>query len=210
MKVLQYGGTERWAWEIGRKHTAQWLRTKANTMLVHLPFHKGVNSRGTQLQQVLDVFDPDMNLTRGRILGTCHLGEENNCHASYPAITSKMTGFLHRTWGNSNMTFLRTHSLTSSVPFCLVVIALLPALSPLQLQRAPDNVLVLLWNRKGEGTVGQTQSCATAQWEGLCVAHSAQNTWGAWICWALPSPPSTFLINPYVKIRCRLQPTHFT
>lgn len=68
-----------------RKEKALWghgPRTKAKTMLLYLPFHKGINSRRTQLQQVLDVFDPNVNFTRGRILGTCHLGEDKNCHAS--------------------------------------------------------------------------------------------------------------------------------
>lgn len=68
-----------------RQHTTAWSRrprTTANTMLVHLPFHEGVNSRRTQLQQVLDVFDPNVNFARGRILGTCHLGEEEHCRAS--------------------------------------------------------------------------------------------------------------------------------
>jgi len=65
------------------KHTAlrrHRPRIKAKATLLHLPFHKGVNSRRTQLQQVLDVFDPDVNLARGRILGTCH-SEEKNCRA---------------------------------------------------------------------------------------------------------------------------------
>lgn len=66
-------------------------------MLTHSPFHKGVNSRRTQLQQVLDVFDPNVNFTRGRILGTCHLGEKkNDCGRPYSSYNSKMTGFHSR------------------------------------------------------------------------------------------------------------------
>lgn len=57
-------------------------QSRSSTVLMHSPLHKGVNSRRTQLQQVLDVFDPNVNFTRGRILGPCHLGEEKSCHAT--------------------------------------------------------------------------------------------------------------------------------
>lgn len=61
----------------------------------HLPFHKGVNSRRTQLQKVLDIFDPNVNFTRGRILGTCHLVQQKAL-LTVPAIASKTMSFLSR------------------------------------------------------------------------------------------------------------------
>lgn len=61
----------------------------------HLPLHKGVNSRRTQLQKVLDIFDPNVNFARGRILGTCHLVQQKAL-MTVPAIASKTMSFLSR------------------------------------------------------------------------------------------------------------------
>lgn len=137
-------------------------------MLTHSPFHKGVNSRRTQLQQVLDVFDPNVNFTRGRILGTCHLGEKkNDCGRPYSSYNSKMTGFHSRDLREQQHNF-SAYSLPCEpcTPGCHSTAA-----TPPHSQGTPDTTCWCCFETGEEKELlGKPSLPPAPQKEGLCVA----------------------------------------
>lgn len=151
----------------------------------HLPFHKGVNSRRTQLQKVLDIFDPNVNFTRGRILGTCHAVQQKALMTD-PAIASKAMSFLSGTQGSSDTTSLHTTPLElCSVGHHSAMITVAGG--------SWHNLPVMHWCRKGEGTTGETQPSACPKVRGavcccygITIPHRAHDSWRVLACWALP------------------------